>query len=156
MLSIKDADLQAKSRGPRRYDEPRQQALLDERLDASMVPCYRTGFNDLYIEWTYTIDLDREVFSINNGVHFKLNKIPEDDWDKALGFDSDSGRFILPSLVPADPLASLASQSKDPCHSSRLWSIAYEKLVPQPVRTSTPPQGVRSGPQYSPHGDTRS
>ncbi|SLM38110.1 F-box domain [Lasallia pustulata] len=134
VLSIKDADLQAKSRGPRRYDEPRQQALLDERLDASMVPCYRTGFNDLYIEWTYTIDLDREVFSINNGVHFKLNKIPEDDWDKAVGFDSDSGRFILPSLVPADSLASLASQSKDPCHSSRLWSIAYEKLVPQPVR----------------------
>ena len=143
VLSIKDADLQATSRGQRRYDEPRQRALLDERLDDSMVPCYRPGFNDLYIEWTYTIDLDREVFSIDNGGHFKLNKIPG-AWIEALGLDHNSGRLILPHLVPADSLASLTSQSKDPCHSSRSSSIAYEKLVPQSVRTLTPPRGVRS------------
>lgn len=35
---------------------------------------------DLFIEWTYTVDLDRELFSVNMKTHFKLNNIPRDKW----------------------------------------------------------------------------
>ena len=153
MLCIKNADLQAASFGQRRDDELRQQALLDERLDDSMLPCYRTALNDLYIEWTYTIDLDREVFSIDNGAHFKLNKIPRDDWIEALALDDNNGRLVLPHLVPADSLASLTSQSKEPGHSSKSSSVAYEKLVPQLVGTLMPPQRVSD--QSSMHSSRR-
>src|SRR4051812_11266260 len=34
--------------------------------------------------WTYVIDLDREIFSVNYGVHYKLDSIPRKEvWMKA-------------------------------------------------------------------------
>ena len=149
VLSIKNADLQATSKSQRHDDEPRQQALLDERLDESMLPCYRPGFNDLFIEWMYTVDLDREIFSIDSVCHFKLNKIPKDDWIGVIAYDDDGGKFIRPHLVPADSLFSFTSQSKEPRHSSRVASDAYESLVPRLVRTLMSPQGIRSVPGAS-------
>lgn len=107
LLTIKNADLQATYLG--QNCEYRQQALQDERLDESILPCYRTGLNDLLIEWTYTIDPDREIFSIYNGCHFKLSKIPKYTWAKALALDNDERRLILSHLVPADLLASVTS-----------------------------------------------
>lgn len=109
LLTIKDADLQATSFGKSRGDEPKQQALLDERLDGSMLPCYKTGFNDLWIQWTYTIDLDREIFSVDNGGHFKLNRIPRDVWIEALAIDSDNKSLIL-----ASPCAIRFTRQLDP------------------------------------------
>lgn len=35
--------------------------------------------NTLLIEWTYTIDLDRELFSVDHQIHFPLSAIP-DTW----------------------------------------------------------------------------
>ena len=32
--------------------------------------------NDVMIEWVYVLDLDREIFSINNIVHLKLEQVP--------------------------------------------------------------------------------
>jgi hypothetical protein len=39
---------------------------------------------DLWANRTYIIDLDRELFSVNFGAHFKLNRIPRGGmWMKA-------------------------------------------------------------------------
>ena len=39
--------------------------------------------NTLFIEWTYTIDLDRELFSVDHEIHFPLSAIP-DTWIREL------------------------------------------------------------------------
>ena len=84
-------------------------AAFDERLEENAPPYYASGFNDFNIEWTYTIDLDHEVFSVDNGAHFRLNRIPKnDEWIGALCVDSKSNRFLLPQLVPAESVATLA------------------------------------------------
>lgn len=157
VLTIKDADVQATYFGQNRdYHESRQKALLDERLDESMPPCYRTGLNDLYIEWTYTIDLDREIFSIDNGCHFKLNKIPKETWAEALAFDNDGRRLILPHLVSADSLASVTSQYQEPGQNLKSSAFVYEQLNPQLVRTLTPSCGGSINTPCNCHADMRS
>lgn len=85
-------------------------AAFDDRLQEDAPPYYVSGFNDsMNIEWTYTIDLDQEVFSVDNGAHFRLNRMPKnDEWIEALFTDSESNRFLLPHLVPAESVATLA------------------------------------------------
>ena len=51
-------------------------SAFDERLQGNVPPTYKPGMNDLWIEWTYTIDLDREVFSVDSGAHFHLRQMP--------------------------------------------------------------------------------
>ena len=61
-----------------------------------------------YEEWTYIINLDREVFTVNYGAHFKLNNIPrcDDLWMEALE-ESVYGRDITLStdICPEDCMA---------------------------------------------------
>jgi hypothetical protein len=47
--------------------------------------------NDLMTEWVYVIDLDSELFSVNNWIFFDLWNIPRDRWIQAFGGD-DEGR----------------------------------------------------------------
>ncbi|MCJ1244746.1 hypothetical protein MMC30_001946 [Trapelia coarctata] len=90
--------------------EPLLQKLLDERLNEALPkPCYRMPQLDLYIEYTYIIDLDREILTINNGAHFALNKIPRDSWMQSLAFDKESVALILPDLVPEGSIADIPS-----------------------------------------------
>ena len=113
VLCIKDINLQAISHynsGAHRNEEFRLSALLDERLEQNLIPCYKPPENDMNIEWVYIIDLDREVFTIDNGGHFKLDKIPRDCWIESLALDSDMQRLVLPSEVPSDCIASLISK----------------------------------------------
>lgn len=45
------------------------------------------------LEWTYTIDLDREVLSVDTSAHFKLSKIPRTNaWVKYLALDKRGRR----------------------------------------------------------------
>ena len=53
--------------------------FMDEYHPSSLVP-----LNDTYIEWVYILDLDREIFSVNNGAHFKLEQGPHINWIAAL------------------------------------------------------------------------
>ncbi|MCJ1394015.1 hypothetical protein MMC18_006892 [Xylographa bjoerkii] len=87
---------------------PSLPALLDDRLEAALLPCFRVPKKDLWIEYTYTIDLDREVFTMDNGIHFFFNKIPRDVWVQSLGFDDQWQRLAFPSLLPPDCIADLA------------------------------------------------
>ena len=64
----------------------------------------------MYISTTFlTLDLDLEVFSINNKAHYRLSNIPRGDlWVEALRVDDDNSYFVHPSLAPEDSLASIA------------------------------------------------
>ena len=116
-------------------DEPQMHiiyATFDERLRGGAPPSYyQSEFKDFRIEWIYTINLDREVFSINNGAHFRLNQIPA-GWGKALFTDSQDHTFLLPQLVPPESIATLAL---DPPGCAA--SIEYEKLQTRLVKSKS-------------------
>ena len=100
------------------------QTAFDERLDGP--PSYEPGFNDLWIEWTYTIDLDQEVFSVDNGAHFHLNRIPKNDgWVKALFCDDRGNRFLLPQNASTESIASLVLDTE---HVPVSTSVSCETL----------------------------
>ena len=77
---------------------------LDDRLNK--LPAFFSPTNNLFIEWSYVIDLDLDVFSVDMGAHFWLQKIPG-AWETALVLDGAGGRTVDLSAVPADCVASL-------------------------------------------------
>ena len=56
--------------------------------------------NGTWNDWIYTVDLDRETFSINNGAHYKLEQIPHIGWYNSLadGRLGDNILFQMPYL----------------------------------------------------------
>ena len=125
-------------------DEPQKAvffAAFDDRLQTNAPPCYAPGGIDGHgynIQWTYTIDLDREVFSVGNGAHFTLNEIPG-LWIEALFKDRESNRFLLPQLVPAESVATLVM---DP--PSFTFSAQHESLQTRLVKPKNADQPLRS------------
>ncbi|KAI4156777.1 MAG: hypothetical protein L6R39_001032 [Caloplaca ligustica] len=88
---------------------------LDEAFDARLegFPTYYPGSLDLFIEFTYTFDLDLEVFSVDNTAHFRLQNIPRNSaWMGALCQDQTHRRFVHPRLAPEHSLASLAVDNR--------------------------------------------
>ena len=110
-------------------------AAFDERLPTNAPPGYTSSVkdDDSWIEWTYTIDLDREVFTVDDGAHFTLNKIPG-TWMEALSQDR---RFLLPQLVPAESVATLAL---DPPRLTT--STDHNNLQPRLVKPKNPDQSL--------------
>ena len=122
-------------------DEPQKavfSAAFDDRLKGNAPPWYASAGHDGYIEWTYTIDLDREVFSVGDSAHFILNKIPG-LWFKALFEDRDSNKFLLPQLVPAESIATLALDP--PCFT---FSAHCQSLPTRLVKSKNADQSPRS------------
>ena len=76
--------------------------FMRQRFPSSFAP-----LNDTYIEWIYTVDLDREVFSVNNGAHFKLDRIPHIDWINSLAKGVLDDTISLPGTVPMDAVTNL-------------------------------------------------
>ena len=74
-------------------------------------PTWFAPLNDLFIEWVYILDLDREIFSVNNGAHFKLEQAPHIDWINALadGCHGDKVQLLpkenVPDLLAGTPVA---------------------------------------------------
>ncbi|GLA14709.1 hypothetical protein AnigIFM62618_001148 [Aspergillus niger] len=63
---------------------------VDDRLELpplqTVVPELMNAWN---IEWAYTLDLDREVLSVDNSLHLYLARLPHSgDWIRYLGVDS--------------------------------------------------------------------
>lgn len=88
-------------------------AAFDERMEENLPSC-AAGFNDLYIKWIYTIDLDLEVYSVDNGAHFELSRIPTNGGRiDALSWDHNGERIALPQYVPEGTIASLTLQSEN-------------------------------------------
>ena len=69
-----------------------------------------TGSNNLWIEsteWIYTLDLDRQTFTVNNGAHFKLDQVPRIDWINSLADGRLGDKIALPGTVPIDAVTDL-------------------------------------------------
>ena len=55
---------------------------------------------NLMIEWTYLIDLDREVFAVNSWIFFDLWDIPRERWIEAFEYDCGDRWVFSFDLVP--------------------------------------------------------
>ncbi|KAL8766572.1 MAG: hypothetical protein Q9194_006235 [Teloschistes cf. exilis] len=65
---------------------------------------------DIHISRVYIIDLDREIFSVNNGAHFKLEQMPHIDWMRALDVGRFDEQILLPPLLPEGAIATVMAQ----------------------------------------------
>ena len=83
-------------------------------------PSWQVPLNDVFIEWVYILDLDREIFSVNNGAHFKLEQIPHVDWIAALADGELGDKIALPGVVPEDALANLVAEPHLPMVGSHI------------------------------------
>ncbi|KAL9595411.1 MAG: hypothetical protein Q9219_006454 [cf. Caloplaca sp. 3 TL-2023] len=88
--------------------------VMDEAFDARLeiFPEFTPAFIDGCIEYTYTFDLDHEVFSIDSSAHFRLQHIPRNGvWMEALCGDRQGRRFVHPRLAPEASLANLVAST---------------------------------------------
>lgn len=56
---------------------------MDHWDEYALFPTIWPPPNSLFIEWTYTIDLNRELFSVDHEIHFPLSVVP-DTWIREL------------------------------------------------------------------------
>lgn len=107
----------------------------------------------LYIEYTYIIDLDREVLTVNNGAHFVLNRIPRDSWMRSLAFDDDSVALIIPNLVPQGSIANLPSLRFESSKTEAREIVSQHDKVTtvQPKAFLNFPMVLRHGPLLLAH-----
>ena len=89
------------------------------------LPDFRPALNDLYIEWVYTIDLDNEVFTIDNGAHVKLIQASDLVWIGALAQATYGDKVLLPRCVPQEAIADIVLKLPAPSSSTL---TAYEDL----------------------------
>lgn len=83
--------------------------------------------NDDSIQFIYTVDLDREVFSVNNGAHFKLDQVPHIDWIGSLVNVGIGNTISLPGAVPMEAVTSLMVEHT--FQSSELSKILSDPTV---------------------------
>ncbi|KAE8151854.1 hypothetical protein BDV25DRAFT_152064 [Aspergillus avenaceus] len=74
-----------------RLQEPPLRAILPEWID------------QLFIEWNYTLDLDRELLGVDQAVYFRLDKIPRNGrWHHYLDLDYSRGQRTWSPETPDD------------------------------------------------------
>lgn len=71
---------------------------LDDKLELPPLQTMSCNhLHDLFIEFTYTLDLDREIFTVDDAAHFQLSKIPRaGEWIKYVTLDSSGRRTLEP------------------------------------------------------------
>ncbi|GAB1216313.1 hypothetical protein ATERTT37_005526 [Aspergillus terreus] len=75
---------------------------VDDRLEFTPTQARISDVNFWCIEWIYTLDLDRELFGVDNSIYFQLSKVPHDDsWIKYLGEDKH-GRRVFTKRTPKE------------------------------------------------------
>ncbi|KAH1934562.1 hypothetical protein KXV48_004564 [Aspergillus fumigatus] len=82
---------------------------IDDRLIYAPIQTIMDRFsNDLIIEWTYTIDLDREMFAVDDAACFKLFNIPRGGrWIRYLAEDAQRRRKLSDN-TPKDIIADIS------------------------------------------------
>lgn len=113
------------------------------------LPDFKPALNDLYIEWVYTIDLDNEVFTIDNGAHVQLAWVSKVEWIPALALGYYGDKILLPEGIQEEALADIVVKLPEPS-ASVLES--YEKLGVTMVQAKALdgfPPSHRHGPLFS-------
>jgi len=114
-------------------------------VDTAILPDFTPAFNDVFIEWVYTIDLDKEVFTIDNGAHIQLSQIRSTAWIDALAHGRYGDRLLLPSSVPQEAITDLVVKLPSP--SASMLQL-YENLDVSIVEA----QGLNVFPPTQRHG----
>ncbi|KAF7289214.1 polymerase II transcription elongation factor [Mycena indigotica] len=92
---------------------------------------HRPPVNDILIEWIYELDLDNELFLVDNCPIFSLKNIPANDkvFCACIGFDSYGHR----SYSPWTPVKYRGSWVVDPPLVDQAAIVAYAALEPEIV-----------------------
>lgn len=78
-------------------------------VNTESFPYFVPVFSNVPIKRVCMVDLDREIFTADYGVHFKLNAIQKDEWITALAQGEYGDRLAFPGLV-LQPLQSITCQ----------------------------------------------
>ncbi|KAH0539040.1 hypothetical protein FGG08_004386 [Glutinoglossum americanum] len=133
VFTLTEADHQPSTDAPR-VSRPDYAALIGDSIEQIPSVLPSLGEGDV-IQWIYTVDLDRGVFSVDNGAHFHLDKIPRSDvWIKALARDISGWRNLDTKLVPKECVAHLALTPRPPAPA--LLEV-YKSLLVKSVRAKT-------------------
>lgn len=115
--SVEEVDVTPKDvndLGSERRDEDKHQPW---GVATDVLPDFTPAFNDLYIEWVYTIDLDNEVFTIDNGAHVQLIRASDLSWIKALACGFYGDKILLPDNIPEEAVADIVIKLPEPVPS---------------------------------------
>lgn len=109
--------------------------ILDEAFDMRLedFPTFTPQFCNISIEYTYTFDLDLEVFSIDSSAHYRLEHIPRNgEWIDGLCQDEEGYRFVHPRLAPGKSLASLTVNLPDAsAHAGGQNTFPTKQVIPK-------------------------
>lgn len=114
-------------------------------VGTDVLPNFTPAFNDLHIEWVYTIDLDNEVFTIDNGAHLHLIHASDLTWIDALAHGFWGDKFLLPGTMPEEAIACIVARPPKP---SRKILDTYTKLNVEMVQ----PKGLKGFSPSHRHG----
>lgn len=132
-----------------RSDEPLTpvfHAAFDNKMYRNAPPYYKPGPDHYPLRCAYTIDLDRELFSVDNSAHFRLNHIPRNNkWVKALFQDSHRNTTLLPHLVPAESVATLVLDP--PGFTVSTNHAKLQTRIVKPKNLDLIPSSTRTGPR---------
>ncbi|KAI4161738.1 MAG: hypothetical protein L6R39_000031 [Caloplaca ligustica] len=123
----------------REDDSKRRESLNGEGwIPTDGVPIFWPSYCDHRIRQLYTIDLDNEVFTVDYGAHFRLNKIPA-DWAGTIAPDKNWNWFVEPHRVPEGAIADVVSRRLD---------LEHHQVVSGVVRA----KGIAAFPPAQSHG----
>lgn len=80
-------------------------------LEFDNPPTWFAPLNDVNISWVYIIDLDRELFSVNNGAHFRLDQVSKLNWPETLGVGRLNDTFAFPARLQDGAITSLVADT---------------------------------------------
>lgn len=83
--------------------------------------------NDLFIEWTYTIGLDRELLGVNGRIFFKLENVPRGGrWHKFFDLDED---LPLSEEIPQEIIGTFAWEPEFDSRARARYKVFSTKVV---------------------------
>ncbi|KAL4920215.1 hypothetical protein BDW62DRAFT_13552 [Aspergillus aurantiobrunneus] len=111
----------------------RSYLAVDDRISTAPTQALLlAGDGDIFIEWTYTIDLDRELLAVDKAVFFNLPKLPHyPSWHQYLTEDH-RGRRVLDKNTPSDLIGVVVDDIEvDHKLRARFNSFDLETKIPE-------------------------
>ncbi|KAJ5630078.1 hypothetical protein N7528_003735 [Penicillium herquei] len=110
----------------------------EDFMDLESIPTEIPRLNNIFIEYIYVIDLDREVLTMNHSIHWKLNSIPREDdlWIKAIKESIYYGEHTVSTdICSEEHLASVAQELRE-----AKWEFEYDFRMVNPISSINEPR----------------